>query len=105
MDRCVNCRIATNRCNTTDRRDLDDEMILAVIRQWRTPQSVSTYSLLVYLTNVYHAGLQSLQYFFLHHYTNKIIIKNKRSVGRFRGNILISSSTITTLGTMSYMYV
>lgn len=34
MDRCVNCGIATSRCNTLGRRALDDEMILAVIRKW-----------------------------------------------------------------------
>lgn len=48
MDRCVNCGIATSRCNTLGRRALDDEMILAAIRKWREPQSVSTYSLTAY---------------------------------------------------------
>ncbi|XP_022833905.1 uncharacterized protein LOC111361744 [Spodoptera litura] len=31
MDRCINCGIATSRCNTLGYRALDDEMILAVV--------------------------------------------------------------------------
>ncbi|XP_052742778.1 uncharacterized protein LOC112055836 [Bicyclus anynana] len=41
MNLCVNCGIATTSCNTTGRRALNDEMILSVIRRWRTPQPVN----------------------------------------------------------------
>ncbi|CAK1595132.1 unnamed protein product [Parnassius mnemosyne] len=42
MDRCVNCGIATSRCNTLGGRSLDNETTLAVIRQWRAPHPVNS---------------------------------------------------------------
>lgn len=43
MDRCINCGIATGRCNTLGKRALDEEATLSVIRKWRASETVSTY--------------------------------------------------------------
>lgn len=45
MDRCVNCRISTNRCSTITTHVLEDESILSVIRSWIAPEPVSSFIL------------------------------------------------------------
>lgn len=45
MNQCINCGIATDRCNTIGRRSLEDEAILSIVREWVAPQTVSIYLL------------------------------------------------------------
>lgn len=49
MDRCINCGIATNRCNTIGRNFLDDEATLFVIRKWRPSELVRIQPIYLYL--------------------------------------------------------
>ncbi|CAG5000349.1 unnamed protein product [Parnassius apollo] len=41
MDRCVNCGLATGRCNTIGKRVLLDQATLSVIREWCAPEPVN----------------------------------------------------------------
>ncbi|CAG4969679.1 unnamed protein product [Parnassius apollo] len=41
MHHCVNCGLATGRCNTIDKRVLLDQATLSVIREWCAPEPVN----------------------------------------------------------------
>ncbi|XP_026737081.1 uncharacterized protein LOC113500467 [Trichoplusia ni] len=41
MSLCINCGIATDRCNTIGRRRLEDEVIISLVQEWVAPQSVN----------------------------------------------------------------
>ncbi|XP_045778261.1 uncharacterized protein LOC123876146 isoform X1 [Maniola jurtina] len=40
MENCINCGIATARCNITGRRPLNEESVLSIVREWVAPLRV-----------------------------------------------------------------